>query len=100
LDKLKRRRDLCMLKIAQIPGMSCVAPHGSFYAFVRVENVDDDTKWCKDLLETKGVVVVPGSGFDYHDPGAGYFRIVFLPDESVLAEAFDKIAEFVQETRK
>ncbi|MBQ8035732.1 MAG: aminotransferase class I/II-fold pyridoxal phosphate-dependent enzyme [Proteobacteria bacterium] len=94
LDKLRRRRDLCMAKIAGIPGLSCVAPLGSFYAFVRVENVDDDTKWCKDLLEAKGVVVVPGSGFDYHEPGVGYFRIVFLPDEAVLSEAFDKIAEF------
>lgn len=94
LDKLRRRRDLCMSKIAGIPGLSCVAPCGSFYAFVRVENVDDDTKWCKDLLEDKGVVVVPGSGFDYHEPGVGYFRIVFLPDEAVLSEAFDKIAEF------
>jgi aspartate/methionine/tyrosine aminotransferase len=40
---------------------------------------------------------VPGSGFGYHDENAGYFRIVFLPEEEVLAEAFDKIAEFMSE---
>ena len=100
LDKLRRRRDLCMSKIAGIPGLSCHAPRGSFYAFVRVDGIKSDAEWCKSLLMSKGVVVVPGSGFGMHDPDAGYFRIVLLPDEATLAEAFDKIAEFVEETRK
>ena len=49
---------------------------------------------------SKGVVVVPGSGFELYSSDAGYFRIVLLPDENTLAEAFDKIAEFVQETKR
>ena len=97
LAKLRHRRDLCMQKIAQIPGLSCDCPRGAFYAFVRVEGVKDDAVWCRELLKSKGVVVVPGSGFGYHDDNAGYFRIVFLPEEEVLAEAFDKIAEFMSE---
>lgn len=98
LEKLRRRRDLCMQKIARIPGLSCVVPHGSFYAFVRVEGVRDDKKWCRDLLDSKGVVVVPGSGFSYTCPDAAYFRIVFLPDEKTLSEAFDCIEQFVLES--
>ena len=97
LEKLRRRSRVCMEKIAQIPGLSCVSPHGSFYAFVRVNGIQDDALWCKSLLMEKGVVVVPGSGFGMHDKNAGYFRIVFLPDEATLSEAFDKIAEFVAE---
>lgn len=99
LDKLRRRRDLVLQKIASIPGLSCIVPEGSFYAFVRVEGAEDDAGWCRALLASKGVVVVPGSGFGYRELGAGYFRIVFLPTEDTLAEAFDKIAEFVEETR-
>ena len=87
-----------MQKIAQIPGLSCVIPHGSFYAFVRVEGTRDDKKWCRDLLDAKGVVVVPGSGFSYTSPDAAYFRIVFLPDEKTLSDAFDRIGEFMKET--
>ena len=96
LDKLRRRRDICMNKISEIPGLSCVSPHGSFYAFVRVNGIHDDAAWCKELLQETGVVVVPGSGFGMHEPDAGYFRIVFLSDEATLAEAFDKIANFVK----
>ena len=86
-----------MQKIAEIPGLSCVSPHGSFYAFVRVNGIQDDAIWCKKLLQETGVVVVPGSGFGMHSPDAGYFRIVFLSDEQTLEEAFDKIAGFVKD---
>lgn len=97
-EKLRRRRDVCMRKITEIPGLSCVCPKGSFYAFVRVDGVKDDKEWCRKLLESKGVVVVPGTGFEYHDENAGYFRIVFLPDEETLSKAFDRIAEFMRES--
>ncbi len=99
LNRLRSRRDLCMAKIAQIPGLSCVIPRGSFYAFVRIDGCNDDNKWCRDLLEKKGVVVVPGSGFGYHEPNAGHFRIVYLPDENTLEEAFNRIHDFVLENK-
>ena len=98
-EKLRRRRDLCMRKISETPGLSCVSPRGSFYAFVRVAGVEDDAQWCRDLLMKKGVVVVPGSGFGYREQGAGHFRIVFLPDEKTLNEAFDRIAAFMSELK-
>lgn len=99
IEKLRRRRDCCMRWIERIDGLSCEAPAGSFYAFVRVEGIKDDMAWCRALLESKGVVVVPGSGFGYRDANAGYFRIVFLPQEEVLEEAFSKIAEFMRDYR-
>lgn len=99
LEKLARRRDCCLRRIAQIDGLSCARPEGSFYMFVRVGGVKDDIAWCRELLLRKGVVVVPGSGFGYRAPDAGYFRIVFLPEENILNEAFDKIAEFMHEEK-
>lgn len=96
IDKLTERRDLCMRRIAQIPGLSCQCPQGSFYAFVRVDAAQNDKAWCKSLLLQTGVVVVPGSGFGYEEPDAVYFRIVFLPPRDILSEAFDKIAQFMQ----
>lgn len=99
IEKLQRRRDCCMRWIDRIDGLSCAVPDGSFYAFVRVEGVKDDMAWCRALLESKGVVVVPGSGFGYREAEAGYFRIVFLPQEDVLEEAFSKIGEFMREYR-
>ncbi len=97
LEKLRIRRDICLKKISQIPGLSCVSTWGSFYMFVRIAGVKNDTLWCRKLLMEQGIVVVPGSGFGYHEDNAGHFRIVFLPDENTLAEAFDKIAQFVKD---
>lgn len=94
-QKLKRRRDICVEKISQIPGLSVVPAQAAFYMFVRIASCADDAEWCRQLLIEKGVVVVPGSGFTYHEPGVGHFRIVYLADEETLAEAFERIREFV-----
>lgn len=97
IDKLRARRDCCLKWIERIDGLSCAMPVGSFYAFVGVDGVEDDVLWCRKLLMTKGVVVVPGSGFGLKTPGKGYFRIVFLPQESILDEAFSQIEAFLRD---
>lgn len=97
---LRQRAALCERRIADIPGLSCVPARGSFYLFVRVEGVKDDKIWCRELLEETGVVVVPGRGFSYIEKDVGYFRIVFLPNEDILNEAFDKIAQFMANKAK
>lgn len=91
-SKLQQRRNLVVEKIAKIDGINLVEPHGAFYAFPSID-VDDDSHFAKELMRETGVVVVPGSGFG-QKPGTHHFRIVILPPEEVLAEAFDLIAEF------
>lgn len=89
---LERRRDITMQQLATIPGISLVKPEGSFYAFASID-VDDDAKFCKELLMETGVVVVPGSGFG-QKPDTNHFRIVILPPENIMEKAFTRIAEF------
>jgi aspartate/methionine/tyrosine aminotransferase len=55
----------------------------------------NDSEFVTELLEETGVLVVHGSGFD-PKYGAGHFRLVFLPDEAMLGEAFDAIENFMQ----
>jgi len=45
------------------------------------------------MLEDKHVVLVPGSGFG--EQGYGHFRIVFLPPEDVIEQAFDAMRDFI-----
>ena len=78
--------------LATIPGISLVKPEGAFYAYPSID-VDDDTKFTRELMIETGVVVVPGSGFG-QKPGSRHFRIVILPPEDILERAFSKIAEF------
>lgn len=92
LDKLVRRRDITMNILDGIEGISVVRPEGAFYAFPSID-VEDDMKFCAELIKETGVVVVPGSGFG-QKIGEQHFRIVILPDEKTLEKAFIRIAEF------
>ncbi|MSR74142.1 MAG: aminotransferase class I/II-fold pyridoxal phosphate-dependent enzyme [Planctomycetes bacterium] len=91
-------RDLAMQRLNAIPGISCVTPRGAFYAFARLHNVESDVRWCSELMQETGVVVVPGSGFGQR-PGTQHFRIVLLPSTEIIGEACDAIANFVVRQR-
>ena len=94
MAKLLKRRDMTFEMLNSIPGISCVKPKGAFYAFPRLKNIKcTDEEWCHDLIKQTGVVTVQGTGFG-QKPGTSHFRIVFLPDEKILAEAYGHIRKY------
>jgi len=95
IEKLRRRRDLTVERLNAIPGISCQVPYGAFYAFPRIELDVEDKEWVKALIRETGVVVVHGSGFG-HLPKTPHFRLVFLPPEEILNEAYDRIEGFMK----
>jgi alanine-synthesizing transaminase len=98
-DKLRARRDLTVRWCNSTPRMSCVSPRGAFYAFPRLEIKEGDDVFVKELCRQKHVLVVHGSGFG-QKPGTRHFRIVFLPDEPTLTNAYQSIGEFMAERYK
>ena len=96
LGKLRSRRDLTMKWCSSTPRVSCVSPKGAFYAFPRLDIPENDDVFVKELLVQKHVLVVHGSGFG-QKAGTKHFRIVFLPDEQILAKAYGAIADFIKE---
>jgi len=94
--KLRSRRDLTIQWCKATPRVSCVSPRGAFYAFPRLEIPDSDEQFVKELLQTKHVLAVHGSGFG-QKAGTKHFRIVFLPDEQTLQAAYRGIGEFMAE---
>jgi alanine-synthesizing transaminase len=99
LRKLKRRADLTVEWAKRTPHVKLVAPKGAFYAHPSLEIPEDDLTFVTDLLKQKHVLVVHGSGFG-EKPGTRHMRIVFLPPEPVLSEAYDKITDFMKERYK
>lgn len=95
IDKLRKRRDITQKRINEIDGLSLVKPMAGFYAFPKIEGIDDK-EFVTNLIKEEGVVLVHGEGFDM----PGYFRIVFLSQEDVLNEAYDKIEAFMKRHRK
>jgi alanine-synthesizing transaminase len=97
--KLRRRRDLTVEWAARTPRVSLVAPRGAFYAFPKLDIPEDDKQFVTELVQQKHVLCVNGSGFGQR-PGTRHMRIVFLPQEEVLEQAYGKITEFIAQRYK
>ncbi len=101
-DALRPRRDLAVKRLNEIEGLSSAKPDGAFYAFPRIDALAEgrgpwtnDKEFVLDLLEDQHVLTVHGSGFD-KEYGKDHFRLVILPDEATLGDAFDRIESFMQ----
>ena len=73
--------------------LQLVAPAGALYAFPAVVGDAakgfDDHNFALDLMETQGVLVVPGSSFNV--PYRHHFRVTLLPEADVMREVFARI---------
>jgi aspartate aminotransferase len=99
----RRRRDLVVQRVNQIPGLSCDPPEGAFYVYVDASGLiggrmPDGRVLASDLdvadyvLEAEGVAVVPGAGFGM----SPYFRLCFAYADEVMADACERIARAVR----
>lgn len=95
-SKLRARRDLMISLFRTTPRLTCVVPHGAFYAFPRIEVPDSDEQFVKQLLLEKQVLAVHGGGFG-QAPNTKHLRVVFLPDEQTLTRAFHGLRAFIEE---
>ena len=95
--RLADQRDLAASALNRMRGVSCVAPQGALYAFPRldpeVHEIHSDEKLVLDLLESEHILLVHGTGFSW--PLTDHLRIVFLPRESELKVALERMGNFL-----
>ena len=100
--RLKRQRDLAHDMITSIPGVTCHKPQAALYLFPRLDPkmypISNDQEFVLELLQEEKVLLVQGTGFNWPHPD--HFRIVFLPHEDDLKEAFGRVARFLENFRK
>jgi len=87
------RRAQVMDALGSMPGVSLPAPAGAFYAFARIEGLDDSSAFTMRLLRQHGVALAPGSAFG--GAGEGHVRLCFASTEGTLARALDRLREFM-----
>lgn len=97
LAKLRARREVTVRRLSAIPGVSIVPPRGAFYAMPSLTTPwpGGDEAFVLELVRHTGVLFVHGEGFG-QKPGTQHFRVVFLPEEHVLEEAFNRLETFLQ----
>ncbi len=95
--RLLEQRDVAYEKLTQIPGVSVVKPRGALYAFPRLDpevyEIHDDQQLVLDLLLAEKILLTPGSGFNWPQPD--HLRIVTLPWARDLAEALERLGNFL-----
>ena len=96
--RIYEQRNFIYEALRDIPGISVVKPKAAFYIFPRLDvekfHVTDDMKFAYDFLHEKQVLVVQGTGFNWVAPD--HFRIVYLPHRRTLAQAMQKLGDFLE----
>lgn len=104
-NSLKRRAQLLVRALNELPGIECQPAEGAMYAFPRITlppkavvaaeaaGRAPDTHYCIELLDATGLCVVPGSGFGQRK-GEWHFRTTFLPSEEALRTVLASFADF------
>lgn len=99
--RVLKQRDYCVERIESIEGLEVEQPGGAFYMFIRLTDekwMNDDKQFVLDLLQEEHVLVVHGSGFS-PELGKGHIRLVYLANQEILSEAFDRIERFLMRHR-
>ncbi|SKA55556.1 pyridoxal phosphate-dependent aminotransferase [Enterovibrio nigricans] len=100
--RLLEQRDKAWELLNQIPGVSCVKPKGALYLFPKIDikkySIHDDEKMMLDFLMQEKVLMVHGTGFNWHKPD--HFRIVTLPRVDDLETAIGRFERFLTTYRQ
>ncbi|MEM0909706.1 MAG: pyridoxal phosphate-dependent aminotransferase [Pseudomonadota bacterium] len=94
--RLLKQRDFAWQGLNAIDGISCVKPKGAMYCFAKVDterfDISHDENLIIEILREKKILLMHGSAFNLRD--GCYFRLVFLPNVDILAEALASIKDF------
>lgn len=105
MNSLKEKAKLTAAGFNAIEGISCQTIQGAMYSFpsvtmpekfvasCRAEGKESDAVYCMELLNAKGVCVVPGSGFGQKE-GTFHFRMTILPPVDKMKYVMQQFADF------
>lgn len=100
--RVYEQREYIYNQLNDIPGISAVKPDAAFYIFPKMDikkfNISDDEQFALDFLNAKKILVTHGGGFHWNTPD--HFRVVYLPEMSVLEKACYGMREFFAEYKQ
>ncbi|MGW9825790.1 alanine-synthesizing transaminase [Brevibacterium pityocampae] len=95
--RLGAQMALAAERLNAIDGVSCSPARGALYLFAKLDTekfgIVDDEQFALDLLREQKILVSHGTAFNWGRPD--HFRLVTLPSVEVLAEALDRLEEFL-----
>src|SRR5262245_12207214 len=93
--EFKRRRDLFVEGLNQLPRVSCRKPRGAFYTFPNITGTGrSSSEVAERLLNEAGVAALSGTAFGAH--GEGYLRFSYANSEANLRLALERMRPVFQ----
>jgi aspartate/methionine/tyrosine aminotransferase len=90
--EFRKRRDIIVEGLNEIPGVSCKLPAGAFYAFPNIKSFRRPAKEIADyLLNEAGVAALSGTAFGEY--GEGYLRFSYANSIENIQEALKRMRE-------
>ena len=95
LEQYTRRRELLLDGLNALPGVTCLAPEGAFYAFPNVSKLGKSYDVAVDWLKRAQVNTVPGHFFG--EAVEGFIRVCFAVSEATIKEALTRLNRVLEE---
>jgi len=94
VQEFRKRRQVIVDGLSQIPGFRCPIPEGAFYAFANIEGTGLTSAEFEDRALTEaGVALLSGDGFGRY--GKGYVRFSYANSIDNLQKAIQRLRDFV-----
>jgi len=93
VEAYNANREFCVASLRELPGVTVPDPAGAFYAFPRIEGLEDSMAFCRRLLVEQRVGLAPGSAFGA--AGEGSVRICYAAERSILEPALERLGDFL-----
>jgi aspartate/methionine/tyrosine aminotransferase len=96
LAEFKRRRDVIVKGLGELPGFSCASPKAAFYVFPNIKKTGLDSKTLAEaLLNDAGVACLPGTAFGAL--GEGYLRFSYANSVENIRKALGAMKKTLPE---
>ena len=90
VEAFRRRREVIVTGLNQIPGFRCPNPAGAFYVFPNIGETGMSSQDLETyLLETAGVATLSGTSFGRY--GEGYLRLSYANSIENIQQALERI---------
>jgi aspartate aminotransferase len=90
----RRKRDLVVSGLNQMPGVTCESPEGTIYAFPDISGTGLTSQQAADMILEEAGVVVEAGGF-YGKSGDSHLRVCFGSESyERLEQAMDRLSTF------
>lgn len=93
IAKAAQSRDLLCDALIATNRVETLKPDGALYAFLKIDGVTDSRAAAIDIVDKTGVGLAPGTAFG--DGGSLFMRACFLRDPAQVAEAANRLQNYI-----